>query len=340
MSYVGPEFDPSQPPKRRIGRPLTVAVAVLVPTCLAGWLVYQATSGSDGNEPARSLPASPSASAGQGAPSGSTAPTSSGTSKPDKEDEKGKDGKGGDGEDNDSATKQPPRRPAANGPLKGKVVVVDPGHNPGNFRHASEINRQVDIGTNRKECDTTGTSTNDGYTEAKFTLDVARRLRTLLEKQGATVKFTQDGDRPWGPCVDERARIGNKAHADAVVSIHADGSGAGNRGYHVILPAKVKSGAADTSAIVAPSEELGTRIAGAFIGATGTGPSNYIGDGTGLDVRRDLGGLNLSTVPKVFIECGNMRDAKDAALLKSGTWRQKAAQGISEGIAGFLRQRS
>ncbi|MEV0256622.1 N-acetylmuramoyl-L-alanine amidase [Streptomyces sp. NPDC050732] len=341
MSYVGPEFDPSQPPKRRIGRPLTVAVAVLVPTCLAGWLVHQATSGSDGNEPARSLPASSSASAGQGASSGSTSSSSSGTSEPGDGEEKGKDGKSGKvgtGDDNDSATKTPPRRPAADGPLKGKVVVVDPGHNPGNFRHTAEINRQVDIGTNRKECDTTGTSTNDGYTEAKFTLDVSRRLRVLLEKQGATVKFTQDGDRPWGPCVDERARIGNKAKADAVVSIHADGSGAGNRGYHVILPAKVKSGAADTSAIVAPSAELGERIAGAFVGATGSAPSNYVGGGTGLDVRKDLGGLNLSTVPKVFIECGNMRDAKDAALLKSGAWRQKAAQGISEGIAGFLRK--
>lgn len=143
--------------------------------------------------------------------------------------------------------------PAASGPLKGKVVVIDPGHNPGNFQHASEINRQVNIGTNSKECDTTGTSTNDGYTEAKFTLDVAHRMRTLLQEQGATVKLTQDGDRPFGPCVDERARIGNQAKADAVVSIHADGSGAGNRGFHVILPGSVHAGAADTRAIVGPS---------------------------------------------------------------------------------------
>ena len=46
--------------------------------------------------------------------------------------------------------------------------------------HTTEINRQVDIGTNSKECDTTGTATNAGYTEAEFTLDVAHRLRTLL----------------------------------------------------------------------------------------------------------------------------------------------------------------
>jgi N-acetylmuramoyl-L-alanine amidase len=32
-----------------------------------------------------------------------------------------------------------------------------------------------------------------------------------------------------------------------------------------------------------------------------------------------------------------MRNSEDAALLTSGAWRQKAAQGISDGIVGFLR---
>ncbi|MFB7703665.1 N-acetylmuramoyl-L-alanine amidase, partial [Streptomyces niveus] len=228
-------------------------------------------------------------------------------------------------------------RPApGEGPLAGKVVVIDPGHNPGNFKHTAEINKLVDIGTNRKECDTTGTAGNAGYTEAEFTADVSQRLRTLLRKEGATVKLTHENDRPWGPCVDERAEIGNKAGADAVISIHADGSGAGNRGFHVILPALVKSGGADTTKIVTPSRDLGERVAGNFVRATGSAPSNYVGGGTGLDVRDDLGGLNLSTVPKVFIECGNMRDSKDIALLTSADWRQKAARGMADGISGFL----
>ncbi|MEU3217976.1 N-acetylmuramoyl-L-alanine amidase [Streptomyces sp. NPDC006971] len=223
------------------------------------------------------------------------------------------------------------------GPLSGKTVVIDPGHNPDNRLHTQEINRQVDVGTGRKECDTTGTSTDAGYAEARFTLDVSHRVRDLLRAQGAKVVLTQDGDRPYGPCVDERARIGNAAGADAVVSVHADGSAVGNRGFHVILPGLVRAGKADTSKIVEPSRDLGARIAGLFLRATGSAPSNYIGDKTGLDVRKDLGGLNLSTVPKVFIECGNMRDPKDAALLTSAGWRQKAAQGIADGISGYLK---
>ncbi|MGW4388434.1 N-acetylmuramoyl-L-alanine amidase [Streptomyces sp. NBC_00063] len=336
MSYVGPDSDGfidgdgdgPRRPRRFSGGPLTVTLAALVPTALAGWLIWQVVGGPGENEPAKTLPAA-SQSSTAGADTTSPSPS------------KSDDGKKGDGSPSatPSKSKAPASssKPAGSGPLKGKVVVIDPGHNPGNFRHTTEINRLVDIGTNRKECDTTGTSTNAGYTEAQFTLDVSRRLRTLLQQQGATVELTQNGDRSWGPCVDERARIGNKAHADAVISVHADGSAAGNRGFHVILPASVNSGSADTTAIAGPSRDLGERVAGNFLRATGSAPSNYIGGGTGLDVRKDLGGLNLSTQPKVFIECGNMRDAKDAALLTSGAWRQKAAQGMSDGIVSFLR---
>jgi N-acetylmuramoyl-L-alanine amidase len=317
-------YDENQPStrSRRIGRGnLTIAIAALVPTALAGWLVWKAMSGPEDNEPPKVLPTpSRQTTAGKPGPAPSPSPPASSSAA------------------SSAPSPVPSSKGSASGPLAGKVVVVDPGHNPGNFRHTSEINELVDIGTNRKECDTTGTATNDGYTEAEFTFDVSQRLRTLLEKQGATVKFTHTNDRPFGPCVDERARIGNKAGADAVVSVHADGSGVGNRGFHVILPALVKGGAADTAKIVAPSRDLGERIAGKFVRATGSAPSNYVGGGTGLDVREDLGGLNLSTVPKVFIECGNMRDPKDAALLKSSSWRQKAAQGIADGIGSYLQR--
>ncbi|MFJ4683080.1 N-acetylmuramoyl-L-alanine amidase [Streptomyces sp. NPDC088789] len=331
MSYTGPGFEPS-PTGRPRRRTLTVALAALVPGALLGWLVYEAVGGGEGGSDAAGASASAAVSGTTTAPTDDAKKpaTRSPAASPAKSPDRGPGPSRTDPEPSASA-------PAASGPLKGKVVVVDPGHNPGNFQHTTEINRKVDIGTNWKECDTTGTSTNDGYTEARFTLDVAHRLRDVLEGQGATVRLTHDADRPFGPCIDERAEIGNKAKADAVVSIHADGSGEGNRGFHVILPGSVQGGAADTRPIVGSSRDLGERIAGNFVRETGTPPSNYVGDGTGLVTRTDLGGLNLSTVPKVFIECGNMRDSADAAQLTSGDWRQRAARGISEGIVSFLR---
>ncbi|MFJ3100561.1 N-acetylmuramoyl-L-alanine amidase [Streptomyces sp. NPDC086835] len=317
MSYDENQHrDPRPRPSRR-GLVAVVAGAALVVGGAGGWLVWQADGSGGGSAPNGSATSA-------GKPGGSKAPPSSTPS--------------GSKSAAPPAASPAPSPSTKAGPLAGKVVVVDPGHNPGNFSHTREINRQVDIGTNRKECDTTGTATAAGYREADFTLDVSRRLRTLLEEQGAKVEFTQDGDRPFGPCIDERARFGNEAGADAVISVHADGSAVGNRGFHVILPDRVKAGAADTSKIVGPSRELGERIAGRFLRATGSSPSNYVGGGTGLDVRKDLGGLNLSTVPKVFIECGNMRDPEDVALLTSPSWRQKAAQGMADGISSYLQR--
>ncbi|MFB6814394.1 N-acetylmuramoyl-L-alanine amidase [Streptomyces sp. NPDC056347] len=312
-------YDESVPPTRRRRTP--TAAAVLATVCLLG--AAGCGTGEAGGEGSGAA-----AGPGPGGSASATPPPSAAASSP---------------AAHTSPPKAPPRKaasasaPPPSGPLSGRTVVIDPGHNPDNHLHTREINRQVDIGTTRKECDTTGTSTNSGYAEARFTLDVAHRLRTLLRAQGAKVVLTYDDDRAFGPCVDERARIGNQARADAVVSVHADGSAVGNRGFHVIVPGPVRGGAADTSKIVAPSRDLGTRIAGLFVRATGSAPSNYIGGNTGLDTRKDLGGLNLSTVPKVFIECGNMRDPKDAALLTSAGWRQKAAQGIADGIGSFLR---
>ncbi|MFF2025402.1 N-acetylmuramoyl-L-alanine amidase [Streptomyces sp. NPDC058171] len=310
-SHPGSRPEPGSVPAstgRRTRRRALVAAAVLLPVALVAGLAL-AREGSPGGRPASVD--------GRGGGEGPAGSSPSEGARPD----------GSTG-------------PAAKAPLAGKVVVVDPGHNPGNFQHAEEINREVDIGTGRKACDATGTTTSDGpggYREADFTLDVSRKLRARLREQGATVILTHDADRAWGPCVDERARIGNEARADAVVSVHADGSARGNRGYHLILPARVKAGAADTAAIVGPSRDLGERIGRQFALATGSEPANYLGGGTGIDVRDDLGGLNLSRVPKVFIECGNMRDPQDAARLTDGAWREKAARGIAEGIMSFLR---
>ncbi|MFI5528343.1 N-acetylmuramoyl-L-alanine amidase [Kitasatospora sp. NPDC051853] len=225
--------------------------------------------------------------------------------------------------------------PTGAGVLTGRTVLLDAGHNPGNVKHTSQINRQVDIGNARKECDTTGTSTDAGYSEAAYSLDVSRRARGILTARGAKVLFTQDDDRDWGPCIDERARIGNESKADAAVSVHGDGAPAARSGFHVIMPARVKAGKADTTAIVEPSRRLGTLLRDQFKAATDEPYADYIGE-QGLDTRNDLGGLNLSKVPKVFIECGNMRNEGDARRMSDPQWRQRAAQGIADAVTAFL----
>ena len=227
---------------------------------------------------------------------------------------------------------KPTSPPPAGASLAGRTVVLDPGHNEHNAAHPNEINQQVDIVTGLKACDTTGTATNDGYSEAAFTTDVVGRVAQQLRSLGATVVITRDASTPWGPCITQRAAIGNQAHADVAVSVHADGGPAGGRGFHVIRPGLV---AGHNDAIIAPSAAFAAVLHDTYAAETGLPPATYIGS-NGYDTRTDLGGLNLSTVPKVFIECANMRNATDAAFVKGEATRARIAQAIADAIDRYL----
>jgi N-acetylmuramoyl-L-alanine amidase len=221
--------------------------------------------------------------------------------------------------------------PTARGPLDGKVVVVDPGHNGGNFAAASVISRLIWNGRETETCDTVGTQTDSGYTEALFNWNVARYLTADLRAEGATVVLTRTSDTGVGPCVTRRAAIGNAARADAAISIHADGGPPGGRGFAILEP--VADGIND--AVIGPSAVLGADLRAAFAAGTGEPVSSY--DGTaGIQPRDNLAGTNLSTVPKVFIECANMRNAADAVLVTSPRWQATAARAIAAGLTAFL----
>ena len=217
-------------------------------------------------------------------------------------------------------------------PLAGDVIVLDPGHNGGNATHPDAVNRLVNVITEQKACDTTGAETDAGYPEYAFNFDVAIRLARLLRKDGAKVVLTRHTDTGVGPCVTERAAIGNRAHANAAISIHADGGPASGSGFEVIEPGLVPG---YTNKIIGPSRRLGLDIRNAYHAITGEPYSDYVGT-AGLDVRTDLGGLNLSKVPKVFIECANMRNSADAARLTSAAFRQRVAAALAAGFVAFL----
>ncbi|MEV0531679.1 N-acetylmuramoyl-L-alanine amidase [Kitasatospora sp. NPDC050463] len=332
-----------EPPRRSRLLLATTAAGALVPLCLAGWLSWQAVAdhGRDDTAPARAAGAAAPPSTSSSAPP--SAPPSAAFSAPSSTPVDASPSADAPGATPGTAAATPSATATASSTatstvLAGRTVLLDPGHNPGNAAHSAEINRQVDIGNGRKECDTTGTSTNAGYSEAEYSLDVSRRARAILTARGATVVLAQDGDRPWGPCIDERARAGAAAHADAAVSVHGDGGPPGGSGFHVIMPAKVVAGKADNAAIVEPSHRLGLLLRDSFRAATGEPYADYVA-AQGLDTRSDLGGLNLSAVPKVFIECGNMRNSTDAKRMTDPQWRQQAAQGIADALTAFLTTR-
>lgn len=221
-------------------------------------------------------------------------------------------------------------------PLAGTVVVIDPGHQLGNHNFPAEINKPVPAGGFTKPCNTTGTATRGGYPEATFAWRVALRLKAKLVKLGARVVLTRkaNSQKRWGPCVDRRGRAGNKIPADLKISIHGDGSfAAGAHGFHVIAPT---DRAPWTHDIFKPSRRLALLTRASlrkkdFVDAT------YIAGGDGLDFRSDLGTLNLSDVPTVMVELGNMKDAGDARLMTSATGRTAYAAALARAVRLFLR---
>lgn len=135
----------------------------------------------------------------------------------------------------DSVLSEPPSSsPSLPAMLKGTTVVLDPGHNGANASHPVEVNRPVPNGRGgTKACDTTGTSTDGGYSEHAFNWDVARRVHDALTAHGVCVVLTRPDDAEVGPCVNDRAAIANRAAATAIISIHADGAAPSGHGFHV-----------------------------------------------------------------------------------------------------------
>ncbi|MGH3916892.1 MAG: N-acetylmuramoyl-L-alanine amidase, partial [Pseudonocardiaceae bacterium] len=73
--------------------------------------------------------------------------------------------------------------------------------------------------------------------------------------------------------------------------------------------------------------------------AGGFAAADYIGS-AGLDARSDLAGLNLAEVPAALVECANMRNRAEAALVSVPEGRERYAAAITEGIMVWLTSRA
>jgi N-acetylmuramoyl-L-alanine amidase len=161
---------------------------------------------------------------------------------------------------------------------------------------------------------------------------VGTRLKALLEKAGARVEMTRsDNSRDsWGPCVWDRAKMANRIGADAMVSIHADGASSGSKGFFAITPSLIKGWTDD---VVKKDRRLATSMI-AGMKAAGAPPSNYIGGQ--LMVSRDTTSLNVSNVPTVTIEVGNMRNAEEARRMSSSAGQKQYAEWLYAGIERYF----
>ena len=211
--------------------------------------------------------------------------------------------------------------------IAGMIVFLDPGHNGAND---ASISRQVPTGRGgTKDCQASGTATADGYPEHTFNWDTTLRIRQALTALGVRTAMSRGNDNALGPCVDERAAMANSLQPNAIVSIHADGGPATGRGFHVLY-SNPPLNQAQAGPAVQFAQIMRDQLAG-----SGIPPATYIGTG-GLNPRSDIAGLNLAQYPSILVELGNMKNPADSALMKSPEGRQKYADAVVRGIAGFL----
>lgn len=220
-----------------------------------------------------------------------------------------------------------PMASAAPANIAGMVVFLDPGHNGAND---ASINKQVPTGRGgTKDCQTSGTSTDDGFPEHTFNWETVLLIRAELSQLGVRTAMSRGNDDAVGPCVDERAAMANALAPNAIVSVHADGGPASGRGFHVNY-----SDPPLNQTQQGPSVQFAQTMRDQLV-ASGIPAANYIGS-NGLYGRSDLTGLNLAQYPSILVECGNMKNPADSALMESPAGRQKYADAIVKGVAGFL----
>lgn len=212
-----------------------------------------------------------------------------------------------------------------NAPLARRLIVVDPGHN--RYTAASHGLRGF--------CTTSGTASRAGAREHALNWDLGQRLGEILRRRGATIIVTRPSDHGVGPCVDERADIGNRTMAELVISLHADGNNNPRaRGFHVITSPSMASGSGTRAASLHVAKLVRERVA-----ATGMPVATYIGSGDAMSRRSDLTMLNRSTRPIVLFEAGNMRHPTDAAMLADGGYRQRLAQALADATVDAFPRR-
>lgn len=182
-------------------------------------------------------------------------------------------------------------------PLEGHVIVVDAGHG----------------GTD------SGSTACEGYPEKTANLDIANRLRTLLENDYAQVVMTREDDSTLSN--EDRYTKANTAGGEALVSVHLNGSTNANVNGTLGLYGKKNKDLKFTEVMHAdmPAE----------LGVTDLGVTNFA---SGVLLKSNMPATISETV---FIsntdECVALRDG-------DGTRQQEIAQSLYNGFLKWFSQ--
>lgn len=187
---------------------------------------------------------------------------------------------------------------AQTNPLLGKVVVLDPGHGGSDY----------------------GSTECSGLPEKTATLDIANRLKALLEADGAQVFLTRIDDSTKSN--NDRYTLANSVGGEALVSIHLNGSTNHNKDGTKGLFGKKLKDQAFTEVI---HKRLGNELRVPDLGVT-----NFAS-----------GVLLKSNMPATIQETVFISNTKECNLLKDGAGnrQQEIAQSLHNGLFDWFASR-
>ncbi|HCJ07295.1 MAG TPA: N-acetylmuramoyl-L-alanine amidase [Lachnospiraceae bacterium] len=205
-----------------------------------------------------------------------------------------------------------------------KIVCLDPGHSAKMSGGTEPIGPGA---STRKAKDAVGTrGVVSGTYEYQFTLTLAKRLQTLLEKKGYEVILTRKDSKHAISC-KERAMVANDADADIFVRLHVDASASGSaRGASALYPSSANP---YNGKLSKKCKKLSKCILNNMCEEAGT-------HNRGLFVRNDLSGSNWAAMPVTLIEVGFMTNATEDRLLNKTSYQKKLAKGIVSGIDEYF----
>ena len=243
---------------------------------------------------------------------------------------------------------------------EGEVVRGTPAPLVSKIRKPSEKQFQVtkivlDAGHGGKD---PGAISRSGVREKNIVLDVARRVKTELERQGIDVVMTRNSDI-FVP-LEMRASIANRSNADFFISIHANASKAKwTRGFEVYTLSEATD---DNARALAASENSALDYENDSLDRHSKDVDAIVWD---LEFTEDreisielagficqevsgLLGINACSVksarfyvlkgaemPSVLVELSYLSNGSDERNLKNSDYRQKMAEGVAAGILRY-----
>lgn len=167
--------------------------------------------------------------------------------------------------------------------------------------------------------------------EKNVNLDIAERLKAILQAKGYEVEMTRDHDVYVS--LANRVDYSDKASPDAFISIHAnmytDSNVKGSMVlyYDIQYPQDRYPASEAMKALTPQSKSLAESVLQELVKAAGTVNKGLMPSSAYV--------VRSGTVPSILVETGFLSNWEDAALLADSDAKQRIAQGIANGIEAY-----